>query len=374
MLLSALQRFRSMQELPAWVHYVGALVLVLTAYGIRIGLEGVYHYPFLTFIVAILAASMFLSHGAGLLATLLGAFLVPRFFTVQVDSGFWPDEASARAALVAFVVFGCLTAGTIEALRTMVLRLHESNQRLVEAQRRLELAERVIRASDARKSVLLADINHRLKNSLHAVGGILSAEGKRAGDAAARAALADAAGRLRVLAQVHERLHLSGNGSTSSICTRDFIGALCADLRTTLVGVRPIIFDTKVGDIKIDVLQAVPVGLIVNEAVTNAVRHAFPDDCRGTVSVHLERSEAGWLRLEVADNGLGSPAVGPGAAAGGGTRLIHALARQLGGEAEWHGPPGTAIIVKFPEALAIAPTVPAPPPRRAATGEGLAAC
>jgi two-component sensor histidine kinase len=339
------------------------------AYGIRVGLEGVYHYPFLTFIVAILVASIFLSHGAGLLATLLGALLAPRFFTVQVDIGFWPNDTSARIALVAFVVFGFFTASTIGALRTTVVRLHEANQRLVEAKRRLELAERVIRASDTRKGVLLADINHRLKNSLQAVGGILSAEGKRAGDAAARAALADAAGRLRILAQVHERLHLSGNGSTSSICTRDFIGALCADLRTTLVGVRPIIFHTNVEDIKIDVLQAVPVGLIVNEAVTNAVRHAFSDGCRGLISVRLERSEAGWLRLEVADNGSGSPAVGPGAATGGGTRLIHALARQLGGEAEWHGPPGTAIIVKFPEALTIAPTVPAPPPRREVAGE-----
>ena len=89
----------------------------------------------------------------------------------------------------------------------------------------------------------------------------------------------------------------------------------------------------------------------MNEAITNALKYAFPADGRGTVSVRLERCKRDWLRLEIADDGQGCGEEGQGDTAGGGTRLIRALARQLGGAAEWQGPPGTAVVVRFPEAL-----------------------
>jgi two-component sensor histidine kinase len=97
----------------------------------------------------------------------------------------------------------------------------------------------------------------------------------------------------------------------------------------------------------------VPVGLIVNEAVTNALKHAFPGERRGTVSVQLRHHGERGLRLEIADDGVGF-ADGDAGAAGGGTRLVRVLARQLNGDAAWRAArPGTAVVVTFPEAPAV---------------------
>jgi two-component sensor histidine kinase len=105
--------------------------------------------------------------------------------------------------------------------------------------------------------------------------------------------------------------------------------------------------------IGLDAAQAVPVGLIVNEAVTNALKHAFPGERPGRVSVRLRRQGERGLRLEIADDGIGLPGGGADAE-GGGTRLVRTLARQLGGRAAWHARPGgTTVAVAFPEAPAV---------------------
>ena len=279
---------------PVWTHYAATVALVLAAYAARLALDGVYHLPFLTFIPAILAASLLFDRGSGLLATVLSAALASRFLAGPGDA---PRIGSGdgTVALAAFVVFGLFTAALIEAFRAAV-------ERLVEAERRA-------RAAEARSAALLADMNHRFKNSLQAVGGLLHAEGRRVEDAAARAALEDAAGRLRVLGRLHDRLHLLGEGVSArdTVEMRGFLDGLCSDLRATLAEGRPVAVRACADPISLSAAQAVPVGLIVNEAVTNALKHAFPGERPGSVTVRLRRQGERGLRLEIADDGVGLP-------------------------------------------------------------------
>ena len=87
--------------------------------------------------------------------------------------------------------------------------------------------------------------------------------------------------------------------------------------------------------------------------MTNALKHAFPGERRGTVSVQLRHHGERGLRLEIADDGVGF-ADGDAGAAGGGTRLVRVLARELNGDAAWRAArPGTAVVVTFPEAPAV---------------------
>jgi two-component sensor histidine kinase len=343
------QRLRPLRGLPAWFCYAATVVLVLSAYLLRLALEGIYHYPFAAFVPAILAAALLFGHGSGLLATVLAAALAPRFFAPPGGLGIGGPEATL--ALGAFLAFGLLGAAVIEALGTAADRLAEANARLAEANRRLAAAERAACDGEARCRVLLAEVNHRLKNSLQGVSGVLSAEGRRADSVAARAAIEDAASRLCALGRLHERLHLldadPAAATTARIELRGFLEALCADLRTSLIGERGgVTLHVRAEAAEIEATRAATVGLIVNEAVTNALRHAFPCGRAGTVTVRLDRGGEGWLRLEVADDGVGTGAEGGGT----GTRLIAALARQLGGTVERHGPPGTRVVVRFRQA------------------------
>jgi two-component sensor histidine kinase len=332
--LGLVRRLQTARRLPVWARYAATIGLVLLAFALRAALEGIYHYPFITFIPTFLLAAFLFGRGAGFAATLLSAALAFWFF-VEPRYGAALVLPDRLVALAAFVAVGLLTAWIIETAVVTMEELAEANRRLA--------------AADEQKAVLLTDINHRLKNSLHAIAGILAAEGRRAGDAAVRLALEDAAGRLRVLARVHERLHLGlGAEAASSVDMPGFLGALCADLQPTLVDLRPVVLRVAAEDIRLGVAQAISVGLIVNELATNAVRHAFPNDRAGSVTVRLHRGEPGMLRLEVADNGVG---VGPHGENGGtGTRLIRALAQQLDGSVERErAQEGTRVVVRFPE-------------------------
>ena len=157
---------------PVWAHYAATAALVLAAYAARLALDGIYHPPFLTFIPAVLAASLLLDRGSGLLATVLSAALAHRFL-VHPGDGPGLGGGNAAVALAAFVVFGLFTAALIEAFRAAV-------DRLVEAERRA-------RASEARTAALLDEMNHRFKNGLQAIGGVLHTQGRRMEDAAAPA-------------------------------------------------------------------------------------------------------------------------------------------------------------------------------------------
>ena len=156
-----------------------------------------------------------------------------------------------------------------------------------------------------------------------------------------------------MLGRLHDRLHLLGERAGGPVEMRGFLDGLCSDLRATLAEGRPVAVCASADRVGLGAARAVPVGLIVNEAVTNALKHAFPGERRGTVSVQLRHHGERGLRLEIADDGVGF-ADGDAGAAGGGTRLVRVLARQLNGDAAWRAArPGTAVVVTFPEAPAV---------------------
>ena len=200
-----------------------------------------------------------------------------------------------------------------------------------------------LRAADAQKTVLLADINHRVKNHLQTVSGLLDTAARRSESLdEAKAALGAGANRLSVLGRVYARL-LPG-ATASVIGAKGFIEELCADLKTSLVDGRAVAVRVDAQPDEIESSRAALVGLIVNELVQNALKYAFPDDRAGTVCVFFQR-EGDNFRLRVHDDGVG---MADQARRGSGTRLVRALAQQLGGSAEWQGPPGTDVTVVFP--------------------------
>jgi two-component sensor histidine kinase len=343
-ILRLIRRSRRVRHAPAPVRLAGTISLVLAAFALRLALEGIYNYPFLTFYPTVLATALLFGRGMAILAAVLGAGLAFWFFVEPLHGAAFllPDRL---VVFVAYVVVCWVTAAIVEATVAAVEGLESANAALATANRRLTEA-------DAQKAALLDDINHRLKNSLHAVGGLLEADARRAVDPATRAAVEMAAARLRVLARVHERLQLnpSSAGADTVVNAAEFLSALCDDLRPTLTALCGAALRVTSEAIPLTAARAISVGLIVNELVTNAVRHAFPDGRTGIITIVLHRIGGGRLRLEVADDGGGARS-DASESGGTGTRVLQVLAHQLGGSIERQSAlQGTVVAVEFPEA------------------------
>lgn len=206
-------------------------------------------------------------------------------------------------------------------------------------------AEELVAAADAQKQLLLYDINHRIKNHLQSVLGMLSLAARRAETIEeARQALNTGAGRLMVLGRVYNRLEVGR--STSVVDARGFIEELCNDLRTSLLGELPVALQVEAAPAAIESDRAVTLGLAINEAVQNALKYAFPGGRSGQVRVSF-RSEGDDHVLTIADNGVGFDAALSGEG-GSGQRLLRAMAQQLGGKLMVSGDGGGRVVIRFP--------------------------
>lgn len=211
--------------------------------------------------------------------------------------------------------------------------------------------EEALRASEARlqeandhQEVLTQEINHRVKNSLAMVAGLLSMQSRAASDQALQRALDDARARVMTIAQVHDRLWRSDEVQTIGLA--EFIGELCEQCRATAGPGQTLIVD--VVPVLVTTDQAVPLALLVNELVTNAFKYAYPAG-DGEVRVLIQPVKPGHLRLTVSDDGQGLPPEFDAAQCTSlGMKLIASLAQQLGGQPEWEmAHPGTRFVLNF---------------------------
>jgi PAS domain S-box-containing protein len=202
-------------------------------------------------------------------------------------------------------------------------------------------AEDRVRASLREKDVLLKEIYHRVKNNMQVVASLLSLQARGTGDGATRQLLQDSASRIKSMALVHEQLYQGGD--LSSIDFAAYLGQLTHHLREVHGEVAeraPIIVQAE--PVQLGLETAVPLGLIVNELVSNAYKHAFPGGRRGQVRLRLGWVGEGLIELVVGDDGAGLPqGFEPGQGGSLGMQLVLSLAEQLGGTVV-HGRNGDA--------------------------------
>ena len=162
-------------------------------------------------------------------------------------------------------------------------------------------------ASAEERSVLLQELQHRTQNDMAIITSMLRMEARRAKRSETRHRLENVGQRVEVLALVYRRLYVTGMTDAVNLAT--YLDEL-VKRRFLMHGLErddTVKLDLALAAIEVDHSQAVAVGLIVNELVTNCLKYAFPLR-RGTVSVSLERAGPGRARLTVADDGIGMPA------------------------------------------------------------------
>lgn len=219
----------------------------------------------------------------------------------------------------------------IAARQAVVEKINEQSQAqraLSEANERLEqlVAERT--AALEQRDLLLREVYHRVKNNLQVVDGLLFMRGRQLNDPAAKVAMEELRKRVFALGLVHQQLMGSRDLKTFDIGAflKDLIAHLRADAPETVT------LALDVAPLAVDLDFAAPLGLLVTELATNALKHAFPTG-QGEISVSLSAAEAGKVVLRVADNGVGLPDDFQKQRTSG-LSIVDGLIRQLGGRIE----------------------------------------
>ncbi|MEO5866660.1 MAG: response regulator [Sphingomonas sp.] len=189
-------------------------------------------------------------------------------------------------------------------------------------------AEAQLRDSNTRLEALLAEVNHRVANSLQIVSAMVRMQAAALDDGAARAALEDTQRRIDAIGQVHRRLYTSDD--VEQVDMREYLGALIDELgETWSTKAAPRRLRLDVEAIRLPTDRAVSLGVIVTELVSNACKYAYPAASGGEVRIGLRRDDAVHFTLAVEDDGVGMAVDAAPRGTGVGTKLIRAMAQSL---------------------------------------------
>ncbi|MFC0513005.1 histidine kinase dimerization/phosphoacceptor domain -containing protein [Mucilaginibacter angelicae] len=197
------------------------------------------------------------------------------------------------------------------------------------------------------KERLIKEIHHRVKNNLQVVMSLLNTQMHHIQNEEVVNALKDSQNRLYSISLIHQKLFQNDNVSLVEI--RPYIIDLMKYLCDTFHFSQEITFDIQVDELYININQAIPLGLILNEAITNIIKYAFPGNRPGKVTVIFHVREDGNYELRIADNGLGLPSGFEFSSSNTlGMVLMHGLSEQLGGDLKIYDDHGVVISAVFP--------------------------
>jgi PAS domain S-box-containing protein len=168
-------------------------------------------------------------------------------------------------------------------------------------------AEESLRMAVQEKEVLLRELYHRTKNNMQVISAMLNLEAARSQNEELKKTLRDMDNRIHSMSLVHQKLYQSK--SLSNINLKDYLSDL-ANLMLKSYQIDPgrISISLNAEPIPVLIDCAIPCGLITNEILSNSLKYAFPGEYKGTITIHLSRTDSGMILLEISDNGVGIPA------------------------------------------------------------------
>ena len=233
------------------------------------------------------------------------------------------------------LTLGAVALGFISILSFFLLQLY----------RKVRAQKAVIAKALSEKDLLLREIHHRVKNNLQLVSSLLTLQGRSIDDEMAQQAIREGQSRVRSMALIHQDLYNKEN--LMDIGVKQYVEKLTQELFDTYrVDKNRIILQMDVQDMELDVDTLVPLGLIINELITNSLKYAFPEGRKGNLLLSLSKTE-GLLYLRVSDDGVGYDFNKVKSNSFGST-LINALTEQLEGTIETFSQNGTRIEITVP--------------------------
>lgn len=203
---------------------------------------------------------------------------------------------------------------------------------------------RLLEKKNLEKEFLLKEIHHRVKNNLETISSLLSLQTAKIESKEFQTIMAETQNRVHSMGMIHQRLYQGEN--LTAIEMRGFFESLGNYIIDTFDASGRILFTSTMAPLELDVDWAIPIGLIVNELISNSLKYAFPGNCSGEIVVNLEEKN-NHLYLRVSDNGIGMSDHPKILGSGFGSELIRLLTIQLEGKMTLQGKQGTAFIFEF---------------------------
>lgn len=196
---------------------------------------------------------------------------------------------------------------------------------------------------NAENELLLKEIHHRVKNNLEVVSGLLALQSAQIDDQSTKDAMQESQNRVNSIGIVHQKLYQGKN--LGAVEMKDYVLNLSESILDSFGATGKVDLQIAMENLDLDIDTAVPLGLIINELITNTVKYAFPNNQKGKLTIKLEKQANNILHLVVSDNGVGKSGVVQGTGFGG--QLIALLTNQLNGKMTEENKNGTTVIFDF---------------------------
>jgi two-component sensor histidine kinase len=327
-----------LQERPAW-RYALVLALSISALAVRWVLDDSLPpgYPFLTFFPVVIVSSFLFGRGAGICAgTLCGLFAWYLFIPPVFKLAFSPASLIAMAFYCGVVAVDIALIHWMQRANARLRAAREEGRRL--AEHSTKLAER--------SELLFQELQHRVGNNLQMVAAVLSLQLRKLDQPLARRAIEDAVSRIQIIGAIQRQLYRT---TGELVPIDDFVGDVCDQLIRSS-GKPGVTCNVEASTgLVLPPDAAVPLALILSEAIANTLEHGFSDRDHGRIVVELV-TRRDMVRLSVRDDGHGlRPGLDPSLTDSLGLRISRILSRQLGADYTLrNADPGCEMILSLP--------------------------
>ncbi len=221
--------------------------------------------------------------------------------------------------------------------------LQHKNDKIERTVSELNTAQASLLARNAENELLLKEIHHRVKNNLEVVSSLLALQSAQIDDPNTKEAMLEGQNRVHSIGIVHQKLYQGTN--LGAIEMKDYFINLSESILDSFGAEKRVTIECAMEQLDVDIDTAVPLGLIVNELLTNTLKYAFPEGKHGNVRIKLHQQADGILQLEVSDDGVGKSGLTHGT--GFGSQLVSLLTQQLSGSMREEVKNGTSIYFEF---------------------------
>ncbi|MGA7329436.1 MAG: histidine kinase dimerization/phosphoacceptor domain -containing protein [Rhodomicrobium sp.] len=321
-----LDKLLSLRAWPLWLRLGISGIFLGAAYAFQIPVgRDIPGEPFLLFFIVVVIATLGFGEFAGFLAC--GASAVLSAFFFEPVGVFAVYHAADVIKIELYAVMCAMAVLGVGRLRWAIVLLYGAMSN-----------------NEKKSAILLEEMAHRMSNNFAVVAALMKSKASAVAEPEAKSILEDAIAQVVTMARLHRNL-LSAHGGIS-LDSRGFFSELASDLQSTLGKNRPVSITSNAAKCALPIAQAIPLGLIVNELVTNALKHAFPGGRSGSIRIILNKKPARELALTVEDDGVGLPGQ---TVSGRGQALIAQLTEQLGGHFDCNSNgAGASFSVTFP--------------------------